>query len=799
MTTTLEGIRVLDLTERFGDLAGRMLADLGAEVIKIEPPGGCVARHQPPFDADGNSLYFAAYCAGKTCMTLDLSNVDDNHAFMDLLATADVLIESFTPGHTHTLGIDYEKLRKTNPGLIYASITPFGQQGPKARWPASELTLEAAGGRLSIQGDTDRPPLPVGFPQAGMHGGAQAAADILIALNERDLSGLGQYLDLSMQEAMWWTLMSAQGAPVCTGDNPRGVGDDRGPRREGLASRVVHARDGLVTIAPGSSPAGTRTMFSFALDEARSMGQLDPALEDIDWDNWVTLYREEKISRDTLNLATDLLLAYLERRTKLELIDWTMENNLRLGPLNTTRDLLGFPHYRSRNFFHDIGGLSQPANWVHLSRTPLTLSAAKDGSPTAGPVARSGSRLRRQRSGLAFEGLRVADFSWVAAGPTITKALADHGATVVKIESGTRPDLSRTLAPHIENQPGLNRSYWTCLYATSKLSLQCNLGIAEGRQLARQVCDWADVVVESFSPGTMARMGLGYDTLAARKPELIMLSTSMLGQSGPLRQYAGYGQQATGFCGLHFITGWPDRPPCGVASPYTDVVAPKFGVAGLAAAIHERRRSGKGQLIDLSQAECAMMFMAPLILDEAANGVTAQAMGMDSIYACPHGVYACAGTERYIAIATETTGQWHKLRDLLAQPDLQDPKYDDVAARHAIRGRLHDVLADFCADEDPWELERRLVATGIPASVVQRPLDVFSDPQIEARDLKQVLTHDECGDIVHYGFCTRFSARSEMIRTAAPCLGQHNDYVLKTLLGLSENEIEQLEAAGAIA
>lgn len=801
MSTSLHGIRVLDLTDQYGDLAGRLLADLGADVVKVEPPGGCAARHMPPFDANGQSLYFAAYCAGKQSLALDLEKPADTRAFLDLAVSCDVIVESFSPGHAQRLGIDYQLLNQMNHRLVYAAITPFGQQGPKALWPASELTIEAAGGRIAIQGDTDRAPLPVGFPQAGLHGGAQAAADIVIALNEREVSGLGQFLDLSMQEAIWWTLMAPQGAPVCTGDNPRGVGDDRGPRRQGLASRVVHAKDGLVTIAPGASPVGTKTMFTFAVDEARAAGTLDPSLDGIDWDDWVALYRDKSLPRETLNLATNLLLDYIAKRTKLELIDWASSNNLRLGPLNTTRDLLTFPHFVTRGFFADIGDVIQPARWIQLSRTPLEFAAAPIAPDTTPPDWRSRSTpaVSRHRSGLAFEGIRVADFSWVAAGPTITKALADHGATVVKIESGTRPDLSRTLAPHIEDQPGLNRSYWSCLYATSKLSLQCNLSVAAGRALARKVCDWADVVVESFSPGTMARMGLDFESLSADKPELIMLSTSMLGQTGPLRQYAGYGQQATGFCGLHYITGWPDRLPCGVASPYTDVVAPKFGIAGLAAAIYERRHSGKGQLIDLAQAECAMMFMAPLILDQAANGNTAERLGMDSIFACPHGVYACAGTQRYIAISAQTTSQWHRLRDLLPEAGLEDPKYDRLDERRAIASQLHDLLNAFTHDKDPWTLERELVAMGIPASVVLRPMDLFDDPQIDARGLKQVLPHSECGDLVHYGFCTRFSAREQMVRFAAPCLGEHNDYVLGSLLGLTQREIDDLVAAGAIA
>jgi len=799
MTTTLNGIRVLDLTGHHGELAGRILADLGATVLKIEPKTGTNARRLPPFDKDGRSLYWRSYGEGKQSCCLDVEQDQDRQKLLDLVARCDVLIESFTPGVAQQLAIDYATLSGLNPELIYMAITPYGQAGPKAHWPATDLTIEAAGGRLSIQGDTDRPPIPVGFPQAGLHGGAQAAADIIIALNERCASGAGQFLDLSMQEAMWWTLMGVQGTPVCLGDNPPGVGDDRGPRPQGLASTVVSASDGLVIIAPGASPIGTKTMFTFAMEEARGAGGLDPALEAIDWDDWVRLYRAGKLSRETLDLASEQLFRYVGKRTKLELVEWALENNLRLGPLNTTRDLVSFPQYVERDFFREIDGVTQPANWIHMQRTPLVFSPAP--APCENRIewpARTPMSLSPGRTGLAFEGIKVADFSWIAAGPTITKALADHGATVVKIESATRPDLTRTLPPFLDGEEGFNRSYWSYLYGTSKLSLQCNLATAQGRELARKMCDWADIVVESFSPGTMERMGLGYETLSAEHPGLIMFATSMLGQTGPLRQYAGFGQQAAGFCGLHYITGWPDREPCGVASPYTDVITPKFGIAALAAAIYERRASGKGQMIDLAQAECSMLFMAPLILDEVVNGNTAEPAAMDSMYACPQGVYPCAGTERYIAIAAETTEQWHRLRNLLDVDDLQDDSYDNLAARREISGRLHRLLEAFTKQEDPWELESRLVAAGIPAAVVQRPLDVFSDPQIEARGLKQTLTHTECGDVVHYGFCTHFSAKPQMLRSAPPCLGEHNDYVLRELLGLPDGEIAALKAAHAV-
>lgn len=800
MTTSLEGIRILDLTSARGELAGRLLADLGADVVKIESPQGLCSNELPPYTPDGISLFSTSYRLGKKSMSLDLLKRVDRDDFLKLAAKADVVIESFKPGYADSLGISFEQLRKQNPSLIYAAITPFGQEGPKSHWPATDLTIEAAGGRISIQGDYDRPPLPVGFPQAFLHASAQIAADIVVALNERCLSGCGQFLDNSAQETMWWTLMNAQGSPVCANSNPPGAGEDRATRGSSLGTQIVTAKDGLVTIAPGAGSREKKSMFSYAVEEAIRLGDSVEDLIGFDWDDWVPHYRAGEINREHLESVGELLKKFISRRTKLELVNWALENDLRLGPLNTTEDLLSFPQFIERGLFKTVDGIQHPANWVRMSRTPVRHEPRGDVDlKSVGWGKKSSIRpLTQKRRGNAFEGIKVADFSWVAAGPTVAKCLADHGATVVKIESTTRPDLSRTLPPYIESQPGLNRSYWSFLYGTSKLSLQCNLSTDAGRGLARKVCEWADVVVESFSPGTMKRMELDYATLSIDRPDLIMFSTSMLGQTGPLSTYAGFGQQAAGFCGLHYITGWPDRDPCGVASPYTDVVAPKFGIASLAAAIYERRKSGLGQHIDLAQAECSMLFLAPLVLDQAINGTTAHAQGCDSQYACPQGVYQCSGIERYLAISVETSEQWNMLATIIPELELLASTYESFEKRWENREQINNAIASWTLSQDAFKLEATLIDRGIPASVVMRPLDVYYDPQIEARKLKQVLNHTECGEVVHFGFPTRFSAKEQMVRSAPPCIGEHNDYVMQSLLNLSEDQIRELYASGAI-
>ena len=769
-------------------------------MVKIEPLGGCDSRRFPPFDSNGTSLFWACYGAGKRCLEIDVQSTVGFERLIRLVTSADVLIESYKPGFTQEHGFDYNKVCELNPHLIYGSITPFGQHGPKSQWPAADITIEAAGGRTSIQGDYDRPPIPIGFPQAFLHAGAQMAADITVALNEREYSNRGQFLDLSAQETMWWTLMGVQGNPVCEGKDPPFVGEDRGTPRQNPSLPIFRSQDGLITLAAGASPPGTKSVFAFALEDAVLRGEEHENLRQIDWNNWGVLYRDGMITRSQLDDIFNLLTRFIERTPNRDLIKLARDNNLRLAPLFSTKEITDFAQFKERNLFVPLEGVTQPANWVRFSRSSLRYSNLRpnDDYGSDWKPRRLSSKTSDDRNGMAFSGLKVADFSWVAAGPTVSKCLADFGATVVKIESQTRPDLTRVLPPFIDEKPGPNRSYWGFLYGTSKLSLQCNLSLKQGRDLARLVCDWADVVIESFAPGTLKRMGLDYETLTKDREDLIMFSTSVMGQTGPFRRYAGYGQQTAGFCGFHYVTGWPDRIPCGVAGPYTDVIVPKFGISALAAAILERRRGGLGQYIDLSQAECSTMFIAPLIADEFVNGKTAKAQGFDSIYVCPQGVYRCQDKERYIAIATETSEQWTQLATVIPQFPFTQARYKQFEIRWKERNEINKDIELWTQTFDAFELERLLIGKGIPASVVLRPTDVYEDEQIEFRKFKQVLNHTECGDVVHFGFPTRFSAKQQMLRSAPPCLGEHNDYVMRELLGLSDESIQQFVEAGVL-
>ncbi len=805
--SALEGIRVLDLASPRAELAGRVLADLGADVLKIEPPGGTEARRLGPFDG-GESLYWASVGLGKRSAVLDLEREADRERLRALSERADVWIESHPPGTLQPLGLDADTLCTRNPRLIYASITPFGQDGPLSGAPASDLTLEAAGGLIGLQGDGDRPPIPAGFPQASLHAGVQAAADILIALYERGRSGLGQRLDLSMQSAVVWTLMNATGYPPMIGGNPPGTSEFRAdpppqPIPGLLLSRLVECRDGYALAGYALQGIGERSLHAM-MRWAEQRGALPEELRGRDWSHWIAELVGGKLDAPLVQRAIDAAAAFLRGRTKGELQAFGVEHGIVLAPIYDAEDLRRDPQLADRKFWTSVGGRSHAGPFARLSRTPIRMErpapalAADQARLDAWPPLAAGTPTGGDPARGVFAGLRVADFAWVGVGPLISKALADHGATVIHVESEHRLDVLRLLPAFKDGQRGINRSHFQANFNTSKLGMALDLQTDAGRSLARRLCDWADVVVESFSPGNMQKFGLDYATLSRSRPGLVMLSTCMRGQTGPERRYTGFGTQGAALSGLHSITGWPDRPPHGPWGAYTDFVAPRFGVCALVAALLHRARSGEGQYVDMSQIEAAIRFQEPLLLEHERSGRVPRPIGLGSPYACPHGSYPARGKQRYVALACETDAQWRALRALSGLEALA-PEEASLADRRGVRERLDRALSAWTREQEPFALAQRLRDATVPAYVVLRPTDLYEDPQLRHRDFFVTLEHTEMGPTPFDGLVTRFSRTPGRLRRAGPCLGEHTHQVLTEVLGLDEDEVSRLAMAGALS
>ncbi|HAK63183.1 MAG TPA: hypothetical protein DCO82_08100 [Alphaproteobacteria bacterium] len=807
----LTGIRVIDLADLRGEMAGRALADLGAEVLKIEPPEGAAARFQPPFikgregDPEG-SLYWAALGRGKRSITADLGKQAEREKVKNLIASADVLIESSVPGTMQGLGLDYAALRALNPALVYVSITPYGQTGPQALDPATDLTIEAACGIIGLQGDGDRPPLPVGFPQAAFHAGMVAAVDTVVALNERSRSGLGQHLDVSMQTAMMLTLMNAQGFPAVEGRDIPGYGMERNlprpPATPGLdVPGMVTVADGHVTNLMGGVGPTVRALGEVINWRVEVEGPMPAHLPDIDWNQWPLARRDGRITMEQVNEGAQIALAFLATRKKQEIFERALSHGLLNVPIMTTAELLADPQLEARELWVKIDGKTYPRPCILMSRTKLVSDRA---APRLGeaqalldaPARDAAPKVPASPRGKPYEGIKVADFAWVGVGPIISKSLADNGATVVRIETSRRPDVLRMAAPYHRREFNLNSSQFMANFNSSKLGVALDMSSEDGRAIARKMADWADVVVESFTPGTIANFGLGYEELSKNRPDLIMLSTCLYGQTGPRRRFGGFGNQGAALCGLHGITGWPDRPPAGPYGAYTDFIAPRFGALALASAIFERRASGKGQYIDLSQVETGIHFLEPLLLDSALNGNVAPAPGLDSLSECPHGVYKTAGIERYVAISVSTPEQWRKLRDLAGLTEFAGAKYDDVRERLSARDKIEAGMRAFCAGKPPFAFAAQLRAAGVPASVVMRPSDLYEDPQLIHRGYFVTLDHKFMGPVLYDGYPTLLSETPVRISKAAPTLGEDTHYVMKEFLRLPEEEISRLQKAG---
>ncbi|MEA1958912.1 MAG: CoA transferase, partial [Chloroflexota bacterium] len=281
-----------------------------------------------------------------------------------------------------------------------------------------------------------------------------------------------------------------------------------------------------------------------------------------------------------------------------------------------------------------------------------------------------------------FEGLKVADFSWVAAGPQIGRELAEHGATVVKIECHRRLDPLRTFAPFKDNKPGIDRSSFYAEYNTNKLCISLDVTKPRGKEVALELVKWADVVAESMSPGAMKTMGLDYESCREVNPGAIYVSTSQQGSGGPHSLFKGVGHHINAVAGYCSTTGWPDSDPTMIFSAYTDFISPWYAVIAVAGALLRRRRTGEGMYIEQSQMESGITFLAPHLLNCVVNGVNLERRGNRDSYMSPHGIYQCRGGDRWVAIAVQNNEQWLSFCDVIGKPDwIDDPRFATILAR----------------------------------------------------------------------------------------------------------------------
>lgn len=398
-----------------------------------------------------------------------------------------------------------------------------------------------------------------------------------------------------------------------------------------------------------------------------------------------------------------------------------------------------------------------------------------------------------------LSGLRVLDFTWVFAGPAALRYLADYGATVVTVESSLRANGARTMRPFKDSIPGPERSGLFANLNAGKLCISINLNLAGSKELVHRLVRWADVVTESFAPGQMQRWGYGYEALRAVNPRIVMLSTSLNGQSGPERGLAGFGSMGAQLVGFGDLTGWPDRPPAGPFGAYTDYVAPKFIVAALLAAVDHQRRTGEGQYIDLSQVEASAHFLTPAILDYTVNGVSPTRVGNRDASSAPHGVYPALGDDTWVAISVGNDNEWTALAGACSAGGwAEDARFATAENRRSHQDELDALVGAWTSTRPVDEIERTLVNAGVPCHRVTTSFDALADEHLRAREHFHTIPMPEVGTVPVEASRLRLSETPAAAPVAAPYAGRDNEVVLREILGLTDDEVLRLATSGVL-
>jgi crotonobetainyl-CoA:carnitine CoA-transferase CaiB-like acyl-CoA transferase len=772
----LAGTRVVDLASEPAAMAGRILSDLGADVILVEAPDGHALRALP--------RRFLAWGAGKSSVVVD---GPDDPRLDELLRTADAVID--TPGFAGALDVDPGRA----PDAVWVSVTPFGSTGPRAGWRASDLGVMASSGNMYATGDPDRPPVRCSEPSGYAHVGAETAFAVLTAL----ASGYRHRVDVSMQEVVFVSNMVGLASFPKT--------EHRGARRGaniGRTREIWPCKDGWISFGLRGGKArvsSLETLTRLAVDD----GIDAQALTDRDWHD----FSHTTASDEELKAIEEPVAEYFARHTMQELYEIACETNLMLAPCNSPREIYASAQLAAREFFGPVGDVARfPRSFVIVSSRDGEAAPSRpsgpapelgSGTPTLGHGAAPGTHIVSQRAGgPAWDGTNIIEFGSGAAGPIATRYFVEHGATVLRVESRSRPDFLRVYALGPDNPHGLEGAPMFDGLNVGKRSLTLNLKHPKAIDVVtRLVGEWADAVVENFAPRAMRGFGLGYDTLAAIKPDLVMVSSCLQGQTGPHRDYPGFGGQGAALSGFNWLTGWPDREPVGPYGTITDSLAPRFVASALAAGLLYRRRTGRGVYFDLAQVEAGSYSLSPWLLEYELDGVIGTRIGNRSTRAVPHGVFACRGDDRWVAIACWTDDEWARLSGIAG---FDDPSLATLTARLERIDDVEAAVEAWTAARTREEVADVLQSLGVEAVPVWDFGDVHDDLQVASREHFVRLTHPFMGEGLYERNGIRLSDAPNGYRRSGPTLGQDNDWALGEVLGLSPAERKELERDGAL-
>ena len=792
--SALQGIRAIELGQGVSAaFCAKLLADYGADVVKVEQPGsGDVTRRWGPFpgdepDPEKSGLFFFLN-TNKRGVALDPGSPDGRDALLELLAGADVFIENNPPQQMRDWGLDYASLAALYPELVMISITPFGQTGPYADWKGCDLNafhLSATGHRYC--GRPGEPPLEHGTFSADFFGAYVAATWGLAALHGHEQTG-GQHIDVSCAEVIAAIFVGCQniGAYAQDGvfESRTGVGMPLG-----APATILPCKDGYV--------------WMMALESGQWNG-LCKAMGEPEWAK-ADIFQDMFARAQNADVIYPLIQEWNMEHTKQEIMDLCQAHACPTTALFTVAEVADDPHLAERGYITGVehprmGSVRVMGAPVRLPdspggpRRPAPLLGEHDAEVLGAPRDARRAALSREAPALPLEGIRVANFGWGWLGPVAGQILSFLGAEVYKIESRVRVDINRTLPPFGGGVRDPDRSLQNHAGWAGNGSVTLDLKNREAQELARQLVARCDVVIENFGPGVMTRMNLDYDDLRAVKPDIVMASMPAAGLFGPLKDIRTYGMSLSSITGLDSLTGYRDGPPIPVENAFADPLGAVIGALGVILAIHHRDRTGQGQHVDYSQQEGVMQLTAPAFMDYVLNGRVGGPIGNQHPLgaAAPHGVFPCAGDDRWIALVVSSDEEWRSLVTAMEDPEwTRAPELADAAGRIANIDELHERLSAWTRDFDDRELAQRLQDQGLAATPVSNVADLLNDPHFTARRTFIQVQHPLGFEETIYGVYAKTSGAQPEVRPG-PMMGQDNDYVFKELLGIPEERYRKL-------
>ncbi len=791
----LAGVRVVDSGDERGELCGRLLADLGADVVRVEPPGGAPSRRQPPFAPDGTSLWFAVRNTNKRSVTLDLGT-DEGRAHLDaLLATADVWVD----GH----GEGAAEAAARHPRLVVTSVTDFGLTGPYRDYVGTDDVLVGMGGLLFRSGTPDRPPLLPPGSLAYDAASVTAAFATLAALWQRRRTGRGQHVDLAVLTAVaqisdWalanWSAFAKAGNPYVQGRAGSGFVYPMYPCADGYVRLVV------------LSKRQWRAMRAW-------LGEPD-VVQDETFDQ---LFPRMAVQEDILD---PLYIELFSHYTAAELAAEAQRRGIVMTPVTKPHEVLTTPHFVERGSFVDAevatgvrgkvaSGFMEidgaRAGFRHRAPHPgehtsevLDGSAATDPSP---PAAAAG-RAAAASPDAPFAGLKVLDFGHGGVGVEAGRMLADYGADVVKIETRTYPDFIRVVMGG-DTSPSFASSN------RGKRSFGVDVKHTEGLEIVRRLVRWADVVIENNSTGTMADLGLDYERLRELNPGIVMVSSQLMGSTGPWKDWIGYGPSTRPAGGMTYLWNFPDGgmpPGAGIIHP--DHLVGRMCAVGAVAALLARDADGsdgRGAHVEVAQVETVLGLLADLFLRESLVPGSVQPEGNARSRGAPWGVYPCAGggdgegEDRWCVVTVRHDDDWRALRRALGDPEWAGrPDLDTAEGRIAARDEIDERLAAWTRTRTDRQVTETLQAAGVPAGFMAYPEDLTTDPHFLARGFPQDVDQPGVGPMTLEGPAFAATGMPSPQATPAPKLGEHTRAICRDVLGLDDAAVDALVASGAL-